>query len=112
LAVLEGAVGVSLYPSGIAAISGAMLALLKSGDEVLVVDNVYKPVRRFCDGVLTRFGIGVSYFDPRTAPEALVGGASQATRMILMESPGSLSFEMQDVPRIADQVRGRPLGRV
>jgi len=107
LAVLEGAVGVSLYPSGIAAISGAMMALLKAGDEVLVVDNVYKPVRRFCDNVLRRFGVEVTYFDPRTPPETLVGEASEAVRMILMESPGSLSFEMQDTPRIAELARER-----
>lgn len=107
LAVLEGAVGVSLYPSGIAAISGTMLALLKAGDEVLVVDNVYKPVRRFCDQVLKRFGVEVGYFDPRTPPQALLGSGSDALRMILMESPGSLSFEMQDVPRIAELARAR-----
>jgi cystathionine beta-lyase len=107
LAVLEGAVGASLYPSGIAAISGAMMALLKAGDEILVVDNVYKPVRRFCDNVLKRFGVEVTYFDPRTPPETLVGTASEAVRMILMESPGSLSFEMQDTPRIAELARER-----
>jgi cystathionine beta-lyase len=81
--------------------------VLKTGDEVLVVDNVYKPVRRFCDQVLKRFGVGVSYFDPREAPESLVGGASEAVRLILLESPGSLSFEMQDVPRIAELARAR-----
>ncbi|MBU1377918.1 MAG: cystathionine beta-lyase [Alphaproteobacteria bacterium] len=107
LAVLEGAVGVSLYPSGIAAISGAMMALLKAGDEILVVDNVYKPVRRFCDNVLKRFGVEVTYFDPAVSPETLVGTASDNVRMILMESPGSLSFEMQDTPRIAALARER-----
>lgn len=107
LAELEGAVGVSLYPSGIAAISGALLAVLKAGDEVLVVDSVYKPVRRFCDQVLKRFGVGVAYYDPRVAPETLVGTAAPATRMILMESPGSLSFEMQDVAAIAALARAR-----
>ncbi len=107
LAVLEGAVGVSLYPSGIAAISGALLALLKAGDEILVVDNVYKPVRRFCDQVLKRFGVTVTYFDPHTPPETLVSTASDTVRLILLESPGSLSFEMQDVPRIAELARER-----
>lgn len=107
LAELEGAAGVTLYPSGIAAISGALLALLKAGDEVMVVDNVYKPVRRFCEHVLKRFGVSVSYFDPRTPPEDLVSQASKATRMILMESPGSLSFEMQDLPRVAELARAR-----
>lgn len=107
LMVLEGAEGVSLYPSGIAAISGALMALLNAGDEILVVDNAYKPVRRFCDQVLKRFGVEVTYFDARTAPETLVSTASDAVRMILLESPGSLSFEMLDVPRIAELARAR-----
>lgn len=107
LAVLEGAVGVCLYPSGISAIAGALLAVLKAGDEVLVTDNCYKPVRRLCDNVLQRFGVGVSYFDPGEAPDALVGRASDAVRLILMESPGSLSFEMQDARRIAELARAR-----
>jgi cystathionine beta-lyase len=107
LAAMEGAVGVSLYPSGLAAISGALLAVLKAGDAVLVVDSIYKPVRRFCDEVLTRFGVTVTYYDPSQSPEELVGAASAATRLILMESPGSLTFEVQDVPRIAALARER-----
>ena len=107
LAELEGAAGVSLYPSGLAALTGALLAVLKAGDEVLVSDVVYKPSRRFCDRVLTRFGMSVRYFDPRQPPEALVGSATEATRLILMESPGSLSFEVQDVPRVAELARAR-----
>lgn len=107
LATMEGAVGVSLYPSGLSAISGALLAVLKAGDEALVVDTVYKPVRRFCDEVLIRFGVAVTYYDPLTAPEALVGQASDKVRLILMESPGSLTFEVQDVPRIAELARAR-----
>lgn len=109
LAELEGAKGVALYPSGIAAISGVCTALLKTGDHVLVVDNVYKPVRRFCDNVLKRFGVGVTYFDARTTPEVLLETAPANTRMILLESPGSLSFEMQDVPRIAELARARKI---
>ncbi|MDB5445485.1 MAG: cystathionine beta-lyase, partial [Phenylobacterium sp.] len=101
LAAMEHAVGVALYPSGLAALTGALLAVLKAGDEVLVVDYVYAPTRRFCVQVLRRYGVGVGYFDPRQAPEALVEGASPATRLILMESPGSLTLEMQDVARIA-----------
>ncbi|WP_296599758.1 cystathionine beta-lyase [Phenylobacterium sp.] len=107
LCELEGAEGVTLYPSGIAAVAGAMLALLKAGDEVLVVDSVYKPVRRFCDNVLKRFGVAVAYYDPRTPAEKLVADASAQVRMILLESPGSLSFEMQDTPRIAALARER-----
>jgi cystathionine beta-lyase len=107
LAVLEGAVGVTLYPSGIGAISGALLAILKAGDGILVADNCYKPIRRFCDHVLKRFGVSVDYFAPRTPPEQLVGEAPTATRLIFMESPGSLSFEMQDCARIAELARSR-----
>ncbi|MDB5498109.1 MAG: cystathionine beta-lyase [Phenylobacterium sp.] len=107
LAELENAKGVTLYPSGLAALTGALLAVLKTGDEVLVTDAVYKPTRRFCDSVLKRFGIAVRYFDPRQPAEELVGGASDAVRMILMESPGSLSFEMQDVARVAELARAR-----
>ncbi|WP_411288170.1 cystathionine beta-lyase [Phenylobacterium sp.] len=107
LAEMEGAVGVSLYPSGLAALSGALLAVLKAGDEVMVVDTIYKPTRRFCDHVLTRFGVGVSYYDPRTSPETLVGEASAATRLILAESPGSLTFEIQDLTRVAELATAR-----
>jgi cystathionine beta-lyase len=107
LAELETATGVALYPSGIAAVSGALLAVLKAGDEVLVVDTVYKPVRRFCDHVLRRFGMTISYYDPRTPPQALFETASPALRLILLESPGSLSFEMQDTPAIAALARER-----
>jgi cystathionine beta-lyase len=107
LATMEHAVGVTLYPSGLAAVSGALLAILKSGDELLITDNIYAPTRRFCDHVLRRFGVRVSYFDPRQPPEALVEEASAAVRLILMESPGSLTLEMQDVGRVADLARRR-----
>jgi len=107
LAELEGAAGVALYPSGLAALTGAMLAVLKAGDEVLVVDTIYKPTRRFCDKVLVRFGVAVRYYDPATPPRDLVAGASVAVRLIVMESPGSLTFEMQDVAAIAALARDR-----
>jgi cystathionine beta-lyase len=107
LAELERAVGVALYPSGLAALTGALLAVLKAGDEILVVDTVYLPTRRFCEQVLKRFGVGVAYYDPRQAPEALVGEASDATRLILMESPGSLTLEIQDMGRVAELARAR-----
>jgi len=107
LAELEHAEDVTLYPSGLSALTGALLAVLKAGDELLVTDAIYKPTRRFCDHVLKRFGVTVRYFDPREAPETLIGGASAATRAILMESPGSLTFEMQDVGRVAALARER-----
>ena len=107
LAELEGAKGVCLYPSGLSALTGALLAVLKTGDEVLVTDAIYKPSRRFCDHVLRRFGIGVRYFDPRAGADDLMAMAGEATRLILMESPGSLTFEMQDMARIAELAKPR-----
>ena len=107
LAEMEGASGVSLYPSGLAALTGAMLAVLKAGDEVLVVDNIYKPTRRFCDQVLARYGVAVRYYDPLLSPEELLASATAATRLIAMESPGSLTFEMQDLAAIARLAKAR-----
>jgi len=107
LAEMEGARAVTLYPSGLSALTGALLAVLKAGDEVLVTDAVYKPSRRFCDHVLKRFGVAVRYFAPDASPEALMEMASPATRLILMESPGSLTFEMQDMARIAELAKTR-----
>jgi cystathionine beta-lyase len=92
--------GVALLPSGLAAISTALLAVLNAGDHLLVTDSVYQPTRKFCDGVLKRFGVATTYYDP------LVGAGIAAliqpnTRAVFVEAPGSLSFEMQDVPAIA-----------
>ena len=107
LAELEGAKAVQLYPSGLAALTGAMLAVLKTGDEALVADCVYKPTRRFCDTVLARFGVKVRYYDPLLTPEALLALATPDTRLIVLESPGSLTFEVQDVAGIAALARTR-----
>ncbi|HEX6859541.1 MAG TPA: cystathionine beta-lyase [Caulobacteraceae bacterium] len=107
LADLEGATAVQLYPSGLAAMTGAMLAVLKAGDEALVADCVYKPTRNFCDRMLSRYGVGVRYFDPTASAADVLAMATPATRLIVMESPGSLTFEMQDVPGIARQARER-----
>jgi len=104
---LEGAGHAELYASGMAAISGALLALLRAGDEVLVADCVYAPTRRFCDKVLKRFGISTRYFAGSASPENVLTMAGEATRMILMESPGSLTFEVQDVPGVARLARER-----
>ena len=109
LAEMEGAKGVTLYPSGLSALTGALLAVLKAGDEVLVTDAIYKPSRRFCDHVLTRFGVGVRYFDPQATAEDLMAMASSSTRLILMESPGSLTFEMQDMARVAALAKARDI---
>jgi cystathionine beta-lyase len=92
--------GVSLLPSGLAAIATALMALVEAGDHVLVTDSAYGPTRNFCEQVLTRHGVTTTYYDP------LIGGAVAElcrpnTRLVYLESPGSLSFEMQDVGAIA-----------
>ncbi len=109
LADLEQAEAVTLYPSGLAALTGAMLAVLKAGDEVLVVDTIYKPTRRFCDAVLVRYGVKVTYYAPSLGPADLMALCGPATRLIVLESPGSLSFEMQDVPGIAAAAHARDI---
>jgi cystathionine beta-lyase len=85
--------------SGLAAVSVSMLAMLKQGDHALVADNVYGPTRaRTCDGLLKRSGVDVTYFDPARS----IGGLLKPeTRVVFIESPGSLTFEMLDVPAIA-----------
>jgi cystathionine beta-lyase len=107
LCELEGAATAKLFPSGLAAITGAILSIVKAGDEVLVTDSAYKPTRRFCDRVLTRLGVAVRYFPPRATADELMAMAGPSTRLIVLESPGSLTFEMQDVPAIAAAARAR-----
>jgi cystathionine beta-lyase len=107
LAALEHGTSVSLFPSGIAALTGAMLAVLKAGDEVLVTDAIYRPTRRFCDRVLRRYGVGVTYYPPGASADELMALAGPATRLIVMESPGSLTMEMADAPAIAAASRAR-----
>ena len=107
LADLEGANCVRLFPTGLAAVTGAMLAVLHAGDDVLVTDSVYKPTRRFCERMLVRFGVTTRYYDPALSPDDLLALATPATRMIVLESPGSLSFEVQDAPGIAGLAKAR-----
>jgi cystathionine beta-lyase len=107
LVELEGAAGGQLYPSGLAALTGAMMAVLKAGDEVLVVDTIYAPTRRFCDQVLTRFGVAVRYYPARATPEEVFAEAGPSLRLVVLESPGSLTFELQDAAGIAALAKRR-----
>jgi cystathionine beta-lyase len=92
--------GVALVPSGLAAISTALLAVLDAGDHLLVSDSVYQPTRRLCDGFLKRMGISTTYYDPMLG--ARTADLMQPnTRAVFVEAPGSLTFEVQDVPAIA-----------
>lgn len=101
-----GAAGTALYSSGLAAISTPLLALLSPGDELLAPDNVYGPTRRFCDTILKRFGIATHYYDPLVG-SGIEGLISASTRAILLESPGSLTMEVQDIPAICAAARSR-----
>lgn len=100
LTALEpGAAGTMLYPSGAAAVAGALLSVLSPGDQLLMTDSAYDPTSALCDDLLVRYGIETIYYDPLIGAgiEALV---TDRTRAIFMESPGSLTFEVQDVPAI------------
>ena len=101
-----GAAGTALYSTGLAAMTAALMSVLSSGDELFTTDSVYGPTRKFCDTVLKRFGVKTRYYDP------LIGGGianliSDKTRAILLESPGSLTMEVQDVPAICAVARER-----
>lgn len=105
IAELEGGVGCALYPSGSAAISGSLLSFLKAGDHLLMVDTVYEPTRALCDGLLAGFGIETSYYDPLIG-EGIADLIQDNTKVLFLESPGSITMEIQDVPtlsRIAHQ---------
>lgn len=93
-----------LTSSGLGAVSTALLAFVQSGDHILMVDSVYQPTRTFCDKMLTRLGVETTYYDPLagTAIERLI---KPNTRLIFVESPGSQTFEMQDIPAIAQIAR-------
>jgi cystathionine beta-lyase len=93
--------GVALLPSGLAAITTALLAALKAGDHALVSDSAYGPTRKLCDTVLKRYGVTTSYYDPLIGSG--IGKLMQPnTRVVFTEAPGSLTFEMQDIPAIAE----------
>jgi cystathionine beta-lyase len=106
-----GAAGTALFSSGLAAISTAILALVEPGDELLVTDAAYWPTRRLCDVFLKRFGVTTRYYDP------LIGARisdllTDQTRAILLESPGSMTMEVQDVPAICEVARKRGIATI
>ena len=93
------AAGTMLYPSGVSATAMALLSVLNPGDELLMVDSAYDPTRGFCEGFLKRFGVSTRYYDP-LAGSGIAALLGEHTRAIFLESPGSLTFEVQDVPAI------------
>ncbi|GAB4573381.1 MAG: cystathionine beta-lyase [Rhodothalassiaceae bacterium] len=103
---LEGGEGTWLYPSGMAAIAGTILALARNGDHILISDSVYEPTRFLATGLLRDFGIACDFYDP------LIGAGIEAlfcdnTRLVMVESPGSLTLEVQDLPAIAKVAHAR-----
>lgn len=97
---LEGGAGCAIYPSGTAAITNAILAFVKTGDHILMVDNTYEPTRDFCDNVLKRMGVETTYYDPMIGA-GIEGLIQSNTRILFLESPGSITMEVQDVPTMA-----------
>src|SRR6185295_11973846 len=100
IAEIEGGHRTLLAPSGLSAIAASLLAFVRAGDEVLVVDSVYRPARRFCDNLLKRLDVTPIYYDPLIA-EGIGRLITKKTRVVFTESPGSQTFEVQDIPAIA-----------
>jgi cystathionine beta-lyase len=103
---ISGAAGTELVPSGLAAIVVALMTALSAGDHLLMTDSAYGPARAFANGVLNRMGVETTFYDPRVGAgiEALL---RPNTKAVLTESPGSQSFEIQDVPAIAEVAHAR-----
>jgi cystathionine beta-lyase len=101
IASLEGGQRTWLAPSGAAAIATALMSFTKAGDHLLVTDSVYQPTRRMCEGPLRRFGVETTYYDP-TIGAGIARLMRPNTALVFTESPGSLTFEVQNIPAIAE----------
>jgi cystathionine beta-lyase len=104
ITTLEGGAGTALTSSGLSAITTALMSVARAGDHALIADTVYGPNRHFCDTILKNCGVEIAYYDP------LIGGGIAElmrpnTRAVFVESPGSLTFEMQEIRAIADVAR-------
>jgi cysteine-S-conjugate beta-lyase len=98
--MLEGSAATILLPSGLAAVTVPLLAFLSAGDHALIVDSVYFPTRRFANGMLKQLGVSVDYYDPAIGA-GIAALIKPNTKVVFTESPGSNTFEMQDIPAIA-----------
>jgi cystathionine beta-lyase len=107
IAEIEGGTHCQVTSSGLSAITVPLLAYLCSGDHLLVPDSVYGPTRVFCDRLLRRYGIETTYYDPMTMAEALAPLFRANTRVLFTESPGSHTFEVQDIPALAELAHAR-----
>ncbi|MBD2779571.1 cystathionine beta-lyase [Xenorhabdus szentirmaii] len=104
MTTLEGGAGCALYPSGTAAISSSILAFVETGDHVLVTGTVYEPTQFFCDQFLSKMNISTDYFDPMIG-KGIAALIKPNTKVLFLESPGSLTMEVQDVPAIVQAAR-------
>jgi len=104
VAALEDGHGTVAVSSGLGAIACALLAFIEPGDHILVSDSAYLPTRKFCDGLLRRLGVETTYFDPGLGTD-IARLLRPTTRLVFLESPGSLTFEMTDVPAVARVAR-------
>lgn len=98
---LEGSAGTIIVPSGLAAVCVPFLAFLSAGDHALIVDSVYYPTRHFANGMLKRLGVEVEYYAPEIGAD-IARQMKPNTKVVFTEAPGSNTFEMQDIPAIAD----------
>jgi cystathionine beta-lyase len=106
IAETEGGYDTRVCASGLAAITTALLSFLKTGDHLLMTDAVYGPIRHFCNGILKRYGVEVTYYDPAIGANITELMRAQ-TRIVYMENPGSQTMDMQDVAAIADAAHAR-----
>jgi cystathionine beta-lyase len=108
MAALEGGFGAVSAPSGLAAITSAMLAFLEKGDHILVSDALYPPVRVFCNGILKRFGVETTYYDPMIG-KGIEKLCRKNTKIIYIETPGAGTYEIADVPAIVSIARKKKI---
>lgn len=100
ITTLEGGVATRLAPSGLQAVNAALLAFVSAGDRILMTDSAYDPTRKFCERFLARFGVETAFYDPLIGAD-IAGLMTPNTRVVFAESPGSLTFETQDLPALA-----------
>jgi len=104
ITALEGGFETRLAPSGLQAVTAALLAFVRAGDRILVTDSAYDPTRKFCRNFLARFGVDTAFYDPLIGAD-IAALMTPNTKVIFAESPGSLTFEVQDVPALAKAER-------
>lgn len=101
---LEGGAGCVLYPCGAAAVSNAILSFVSAGDHVLMTGSVYEPTQDFCSHILSRMNVATTYFDPLIGAD-IAGLIQPNTRVVFLESPGSITMEIQDIPAMVRAIR-------